>query len=59
MSKIRILFIGFLIFFIIIAVKLLYIQVLRPEHYSADYTQTQKIIPNRGRILDRNGAPLL
>ena len=58
MSKIRILFIGFLICFALIAAKLLYIQVLQPHHYSADYTQTQKIIPKRGRILDRNGEPL-
>lgn len=58
MSKIRILFLGFLMFFALIAAKLLYIQVLQPDHYSADYTQTQKIIPKRGRILDRNGEPL-
>ncbi|MDA1316893.1 MAG: hypothetical protein O3B87_02605, partial [bacterium] len=58
MSKIRLLFMGFLMFFALIAARLLYIQVLQPDHYSADYTQTEKIVPKRGRILDRNGEPL-
>ncbi|KKQ38657.1 MAG: Peptidoglycan glycosyltransferase [Candidatus Roizmanbacteria bacterium GW2011_GWA2_37_7] len=58
MNKLRFLFLIFLAGFAAIAVRLFYIQVLRPEFYTADYTRTSKIEPNRGRILDRNHEPI-
>lgn len=48
----------FLLCFILIILKLFYIQVIASNYYSADYVTTEKILPQRGKILDRNGDPL-
>ena len=58
MNKLRILFFFFLFGFIAITIRLFYIQVISPEFYSADYTKTSRIEPNRGRIFDRNHDPI-
>ncbi len=47
----------FIAFFAIIC-KLFYIQVINATEFSADYVTTQKIAPQRGKILDRNHEPL-
>ncbi len=57
MSSLRPLFIIFLIAFSAVILKLFAIQVVGSQ-YSVDYTTTRKIIPNRGKILDRNLDPL-
>lgn len=58
MSNLRPLFIVFLIAFTVVIFKLFFIQILSSQKYSVDYTTVRKIIPNRGRILDRNMDPL-
>ena len=58
MNKLRILFFFFLFGLGSIIVRLFYIQVISPEFYSADYTKTSRIEPNRGKILDRNHDPI-
>jgi len=58
MNKLKILFFFFLIGFGAIIVRLFSIQVMSSEFYSADYTKTNRIEPNRGRILDRNHDPI-
>lgn len=58
MNKLRILFFFFLFGFGAITVRLFFIQVISPEFYSADYTKTSRIEPNRGKILDRNYDPI-
>jgi len=42
----------------VIVLRLFYLQVITPTYYSADYTRTRTIKPERGRILDRNREPL-
>lgn len=39
-------------------IRLFYLQVLSPSYYSADYTKTRKITPDRGQIYDKNHEPL-
>ncbi len=56
--NLRPLFIIFLVAFTAIISKLFLIQVIGSDFYSFDYTTTRKIIPNRGKILDRNLDPL-
>lgn len=58
MTKIRLVFFFYLFCFFAIIVKLFYIQVIASTEFSADYVTTEKIIPERGKILDRNGDPL-
>lgn len=58
MNRLRIIFLGYLFIFGVIIVRLFYLQVIAPTYYSADYTRTRTIIPERGRILDRNHEPL-
>src|SRR3989344_4951574 len=58
MNKLRILFFFFLFGLASVIVRLFYIQVISPEFYSADYTKTSRIEPNRGKILDRNHDPI-
>lgn len=58
MNRLRILFWGTMGFIGIIVLRLFYLQVITPTHYSADYTKTRTIKPERGRILDRNREPL-
>lgn len=59
MIKQKILFIAFLIFYFVILVKLFFLQVINPYNSSNDlYLQTNKILPERGKIYDVNGLPL-
>lgn len=58
MSNLRPIFIIFLCSFVAIIIRLFFIQVISAEFYSADYTKTRTIIPDRGKILDRNLEPL-
>ncbi len=44
--------------FLAIIVRLFFIQIVFSSSYSADYTTTKKISPNRGKILDRNYEPI-
>lgn len=58
MNKLRIILFIFLIGFGAITVRLFYIQIISPEFYSADYTKTTRLEPNRGKIFDRNNNPI-
>lgn len=59
MTKQKILFFIFFSFFTAIIVKLAYLQILKPSKLSnANYLKTKRIVPERGRIYDRNGFPL-
>lgn len=58
MNKLRFLFVIFVFCFFAIIVRLFFIQVVFSTSYSADYTTTKKISPNRGKILDRNYEPI-
>lgn len=59
MTKIKLLFVFFLIIFIFVIIKLFYIQVINPSPTdSSSYLQTRKIRSQRGKIFDRFGQPL-
>ena len=58
MNKLRVIFYIFCGCFVAIIIKLFFVQILQPTYYSADYTTTQKISPNRGKILDSNYEPM-
>ncbi len=58
MTKLRILFFGFLAVFCIIILRLFFIQVLYPDQQH-DYLSTRKLQPERGKIYDRNGQPIV
>lgn len=58
MWSIRALLYFFFIVFIAILVKLFFLQVLQPTQNGTDYLQSFKLLPNRGKIYDRNGLPL-
>jgi len=58
MTKLRFLFFSFLAIFIIIVIRLFYIQVLHPD-LQHDYLSTRKLQPERGKIYDRNGQPIV
>lgn len=58
MTKIRMLLGFFLVLFAAIILRLFYLQVIHPIS-SADYLETLRIKPERGRILDRNYQPLV
>ncbi len=58
MNKIRILFLLICFGLIAVIVKLFFIQILYPSIFAADYINTSKIMPNRGKILDRNFEPM-
>ncbi len=60
MSKIRIVFFAILVAFVAIEAKLAYIQVMGGQSPTENrYLQYKKIQPERGRIYDRNGLPLV
>lgn len=60
MSKIRIVFFVFVLAFVAIEAKLAYIQVFNGQSPTENrYLQYKKIQPERGRIFDRNGLPLV
>lgn len=58
MIKQRLLFFVFFIFYLAITAKLLYLQVLSPQTSNNSYLKTNRILPERGKIYDRNGEPL-
>jgi cell division protein FtsI/penicillin-binding protein 2 len=58
MTKLRLLFFGFLAVFCIVILRLFYIQVLHPD-LQKDYLSTRKLQPERGKIFDRNGQPIV
>lgn len=58
MTHIRVLFFFFVFCFVAILVKLFYIQILAGDSFATDYTSTKKILPERGKIFDRNRQPL-
>lgn len=60
MIRVKLLLFFFFILFIIISVKLFYIQLFHPAGSSLDnYLKTGKIYPERGKIFDHNGRPLV
>jgi len=56
--KLKTLFVFFFTIFLIIIVKLFYLQVISPNQSYNDYLKTRKILAERGKIFDRNGQPL-
>ncbi len=58
MSKLRLLLFGFLFVFAVIIWQLFEIQVLKPD-IQQDYLATHKLFPERGKIVDRNGQPIV
>ncbi|MBI4008896.1 penicillin-binding protein 2 [Candidatus Roizmanbacteria bacterium] len=59
MTKQRLLFFVFFLFYLAIIAKLFYLQVLNPSPLTdTTYLKTNKILPERGKIYDRNGEPL-
>ncbi len=60
MTKLKLIFFFFIVFFILIIIRLFYLQVVAPFN-SADnnYLNYNRITPQRGIILDRNGKPLV
>ena len=58
--KTKLLFIIFLIFYLGIVIKLFYLQILSPLKVNKGlYLKTQKLLPERGRIYDKNQTPLV
>ena len=58
--KIKLLFLIFILFYLAIIVRLFYLQVLRPRvSNNQPYLKTEKIVPERGKIYDRNKNPLV
>jgi len=58
--KTNLLFIIFLIFYLGIVIKLFYLQILSPLKVNKGlYLKTQKLLPERGRIYDKNQTPLV
>ncbi|HRN70619.1 MAG TPA: penicillin-binding transpeptidase domain-containing protein, partial [Candidatus Woesebacteria bacterium] len=58
MNKIRFLFLLICGGLAAVIIKLFFIQILYPSYFAADYINTSKIMPNRGKILDRNYQPM-
>lgn len=58
--KTKLLFIAFLILFLLIIVKLFYIQIISPVEVKYDlYLKSKKILPERGKIYDIKKTPLV
>src|SRR3989344_1050025 len=58
MTKHRLLFIIFFLSYIAIISKLFYLQIINPSSVKTNYLKTSRIMPERGRIFDRNGEPM-
>lgn len=58
MTKLRFLFFIFFLSYLAVFAKLFYLQVLNPTSIATSYLKTNRIIPERGKIYDRNGEPL-
>lgn len=59
MVKTKLLYLIFTACFFLIIAKLFYIQVINPKGLPTDYLRTNKIFPERGKIFDRSGEPLV
>jgi len=60
MTKIKSLFLLFIVSFLLIVYRLFIFQVLKKSNISPNnYLQTKKIMPERGRLYDRNMKPLV
>jgi cell division protein FtsI/penicillin-binding protein 2 len=60
MNKLKLLFAVFLLLFGAVVYRLFHLQVLSPAKDSANnYLHTRKIYPERGKVYDRNRAPLV
>lgn len=60
MKKLKLLLIGYVLFFLIIIAKLFYLQILLPNYEKKiEYLQVKKILPKRGEIYDRNNQALV
>lgn len=58
--KIKLLFIGFLTFYLLIIIKLFYLQILKPVKIdNTFYLKSRKLLPERGKIYDKNLTPLV
>jgi len=58
--KIKLLFIGFLTLYLFIIIKLFYLQILSPIRIdNSFYLKSKKLLPERGKIYDRNMTPLV
>lgn len=58
--KTKILFLGFILLFILIIIKLFYIQIISPVNVDYDlYLKSKKLYPERGKIYDRKNSPLV
>lgn len=57
-GKVTLLFLLFLCFFLLIIIKLFYIQIISPFSSNSDYLTTHKIPAVRGKIFDKNYQPL-
>lgn len=57
-SKLRVLLAGFLFVFSIVLLRLFFIQVIRPD-VQKDYLVTRRLYPERGKLYDRNGRPVV
>src|SRR3989344_3837474 len=59
MFKLRIVFLLFAFFFLFIIIRLFYIQIIDPLSSAANgYLKYKKILPQRGKIYDRNYEPI-
>src|SRR3989338_8108056 len=59
MTKTRIFLLIFFTLYLAVIVKLFFIQILNPRGSDTAYLTTRKIYPERGKIFDRNGLPLV
>ncbi len=59
MTKIRLVFLSFAILFVLIIVKLFYLQIISPFSSADNYLNLSKLAAQRGRIFDRNIQPLV
>lgn len=58
--KIKLLFLVFILFYLAIVLRLFYIQVFHSRSLNSQlYLKTEKIVPERGKIYDRNNNPLV
>lgn len=59
MSKLQVLLFLFISIFVVLLIRLFYIQVVAADKfYANNYLRTQRIVPERGLIFDRNKQPL-
>ena len=59
MTKIRLVFFFFAVLFVLIIIKLFYLQILSPFSSATNYLNLSKLVSQRGKIFDRNMQPLV